>query len=192
MANPNDARRAQLLQAIDDAESPEALETLRASLETDPQARADFDRMRRTDRMLRAAPMEAAPERLALKIMAALAQRLNPEQMRGSAAALAIGLAAIALLLTPMLAVLGWLVVSAVGSATILGGVFAGVTALISTLMGALERIMNGAQDIMQTSPEAALLLLGLVPIAVLWMTRFRWLMDWDADDDGSRPKDGA
>ncbi len=192
MANPNDARRAQLLQAIDDAESPEALETLRASLETDPQARADFDRLRRTDRMLRAAPMEAAPERLALKIMAALAQRLNPEQMRGSAAALAIGLAAIALLLTPMLAVLGWLVVSAVGSATILGGVFAGVTALISTLMGALERIMNGAQDIMQTSPEAALLLLGLVPIAVLWMTRFRWLMDWDADDDGSRPKDGA
>lgn len=192
MATPNDARRAQLLQAIDDAESPEALETLRASLETDPQARADFDRLRRTDRMLRAAPVEPAPERLALKIMAALAQRLNPEQMRGSAAALAIGLAAIALLLTPLLAILGWLVVSAVGSATILGGVFAGVTSLISALMGALERITSGAQDIIQTSPEAALLLLGLVPIAVLWMTRFRWLMDWNADDDGARPKDGA
>jgi len=171
-------------QAIDDADSPEMLSAVREQLATDADDRADFDRLRRTDRMLRAAPQEAAPEHLALKIMAALAQRLSPENMRGSSAALAIGLAAIALLLTPLLAVVGWLAIAAISSATVLGGVFGQLTLLIGSLMGALERIVAGAQDLMQASPEASLALLGLIPIAVLWMIRFRWSSEWNDDDE--------
>lgn len=186
MANERDRRRALMQEAIDSAATTEALRETREQLAVDADEEADLERLRRADLLLRAAPQEAAPQHLALKIMAALAQRLSPERWQASSASLAIGLAAIALLLTPLLAVLGWLVISAISSASILGGLFGQVTLLVGALIGALESIADGAQMLMQTSPEAAVVLLGLIPIAVLWLIRFRWHESWNADDDAT------
>lgn len=183
MANERNQRLMQMQEALDETLSAEAMQNLRDRLETNEEDQAAFDRLRRTDRMLRAAPMEPAPENLALKIMARLAERLSPERLRGSQTALAIGLAAIALLLTPLLAVVGWLVISAISSAAILAGLVAQIVTLIGALMSALEALVNGAQDVMLHTPEAAVLLLALVPIAVIWLIRFRWQDDWNEDD---------
>ncbi|MCK6579302.1 MAG: hypothetical protein L6Q98_14520 [Anaerolineae bacterium] len=180
MANEPNRRLMRMHEALDENLDSEALDDLRSRLELDDVDSAAFDRLRRTDRLLRAAPMEPAPENLALKIMARLAENLSPERLRGSSAALAIGLAAVALLLTPLLAVAGWLIISAVSSATILSGLVGQVVLVIGALMSALEALVDGAQDVMTNAPEASLLLLALVPIAVIWLIRFRWDDDWD------------
>ncbi|MBK8023569.1 MAG: hypothetical protein IPK19_19580 [Chloroflexi bacterium] len=182
MANERNQRLSQMHEALDENMDSEALKDLREQLSLDAEDKAAFDRLRRTDRMLRAAPMEAAPEGLALKIMAHLAERLAPERLRGSSAALAVGLAAIALLLTPLLAVAGWLIISAVSSATVLGGLLSQVVLVIGALMNALEALVEGANDVMTTTPEASLLLLALVPVAIIWLIRFRWEDDWDTE----------
>lgn len=190
MANERNRRLAQMQEALDENLSAEAMKDLRDRLESDEEDQAVFDRLRRTDRLLRAAPMEAAPENLALKIMARLAESLAPERLRGSQTALAIGLAAVALLLTPLLAAVGWLVISAVSSATILGGLVAQVVNVVGALMNVLESLVNSAQDVMQNTPEAAVLLLALIPIAIIWLIRFRWQDEWNDGLSDDTPSD--
>jgi len=56
------------------------------------------------------------------------------------------------------------------------------VITILAALMNLLESLVAGARDIMATSPEAAVLLMALIPIAVLWLVRFRW--DDLPDDD--------
>jgi hypothetical protein len=102
-----DERQRQLMQeALDQSLPPELLEKLRKQLDNDPQGSQQFNRLKRVDDMLRSAPHERAPARLALSIMAKLAQTMNPRQLStSSSAAVALGLAMVVMVALPVLTV---------------------------------------------------------------------------------------
>ncbi|NDJ61998.1 MAG: hypothetical protein GYB67_12780 [Chloroflexi bacterium] len=170
-------RKRRLMHEVLDETLPEArLRKLRAEMSEQPEAAAAYNRLRRTDQMLRAAPFEHAPQGLAMKIMTRLATELDPKRfMRSSGLALALGLALITLLCVPVLAVIAWLLISLIGSAGALSGLTQEVVALMSRVLGGLDGLAEGAQDLLAAYPEVPLLMLTLIPLGGLWLAGFAW-----------------
>lgn len=171
------SRQNRLMQEALDKNLPaEVLNELYEQIDQSPADAAEFNRLKQVDRMLRAAPYERAPQGLALKIMARLAEGLQPEQLtRSSGLALALGLAVIALVLAPLLAGIGWLIVNVIGSATALSTLIAQVVNLLALVLNSLDGLVRSAQQMLQTYPEVPALMLTLIPIGVLWLVRFAW-----------------
>ena len=167
------SRQNRLMQEALDKNLPaEALNELYEQMDQSPADAAEFQRLKQVDRMLRAAPMERAPQALALKIMARLAEGMPDQLRRSSGLALALGLALVALILTPLLAILGWMIISLISSAAALGALIGQVVNLLAVLMNSLDALVRGAQDMLKIHPEAPLLI-GLIPIALFWLVRF-------------------
>ncbi|HVU11484.1 MAG TPA: hypothetical protein VHD90_09410 [Phototrophicaceae bacterium] len=160
-------------EALDKNLPAEELHDLYTHMDQSPDAAAEFQRLKQVDRMLKSAPYERVPQGLALKIMARLAEGLQPEQLRRSSGlALAVGLALITLILTPLLAVLGWLIVSAITSAAVLGTLIGQIVNLLGLLLNSLDELVRGAQDMLKAYPEAPVLMITLIPIALFWLAR--------------------
>ncbi len=163
-------------EALDGELESEALQELYQRIDDHPDEAADFQKLKHVDRLLRAAPMERAPQGLALKIMAKLAEGLQPEHlMRSSGLALALGLALVTLVLTPLLAGLGWLIVNAVGNAGALTALINQIAGLLSLIMNSLDALVQGARDVLNTYPEAPVVMVAIIPIALFWLVRFGW-----------------
>lgn len=171
------SRQNRLMQEALDKNLPaEALNELYAQIDQSPSDTAEFARLKQVDRMLKTAPFERAPQGLALKIMAKLAEGLQPEQMtRSSGLALALGLALVALILTPLLAGIGWLIVNLIGNAAALSALIEQIANLLALVMNALDGLIRNAQEMLQTYPEAPALMLTLIPIGLFWLVRFAW-----------------
>jgi hypothetical protein len=166
----------QMQEALDKNLPAESLNELYAQLDQSLTDSAEFARLKQVDRMLRAAPFERAPQGLALKIMARLAEGLQPENLtRSSGLALALGLALVTLLLTPLLAGIGWLILNTLTSAGALGTLIGHIVSLLALVMNSLENLVKGAQEMLKTYPEAPVLVFTLIPIAVFWLARFAW-----------------
>jgi len=160
-------------EALDKNLPAETLNELYEQMDQSPADAAEFQRLKQVDRMLKAAPLERAPQALALKIMARLAEGLQPEQLRRSSGlALALGLAMVTLILTPLLAILGWMILTLISSAAALGTLIGQVVNLLAVLMNSLDALVRGAQDMLKAYPEAPVLI-GLIPIALFWLVRF-------------------
>ena len=163
-------------EALDGELESDALHELYTRIDDDPQEASDFQRLKQVDRLLRGAPMERAPQGLALRIMAKLAEGLQPEHlMRSSGLALALGLALVTLVLTPLLAGLGWLIVNAVGNAGALTALINQIAGLLSLIMNSLDALVQGARDVLNTYPEAPVVMVAIIPIALFWLVRFGW-----------------
>ena len=91
---------------------------------------------------------------------------------RSSGLALALGLALVALILTPLLAILGWMILTLISSAAALGALIGQVVNLLAVLMNSLDALVRGAQDMLKAYPEAPVLI-SLIPIALFWLLRF-------------------
>lgn len=169
----NERQRRLMQEALDDALTSENLQELYARLDQDAADSAEFNRLRQVDRLLRSAPFERAPQTLALKIMARLAEGLNPQQLaRSSGLALALGLALVTLMLLPLMAGVGWLLLNTVGNAAALSAAVAQVVGLLAAVMNTLESMVKGAQAMLETYPEVPLVMLTTIPIAVFWLFR--------------------
>ncbi len=171
MANPKGQRLMQ--EALDDQLSPEALQELYKRLDDDPVEADEFSRLRTVDRLLRAAPHERAPERLAVRIMARLAQELqNPKLDRLSSLAFAIGLAIVALTLVPLLVAFGYLLVTALGSATFFNGIVQAISGVAAAGAAFLNSLVASAQSLFSSSPILPMGLLALIPVGLVWLRR--------------------
>jgi hypothetical protein len=170
------SRQNRLMQEALDKNLPaETLSELYAEIDHSPAAAAEFNRLKEVDRMLRRAPYERAPQGLALKIIARLAEGLQPEQLtRSSGLALALGLALLTLVLTPLLAAIGWLILSTIGNAAALSALIGRIVSLLALVMNSLDTLVSGAQEMLKAYPEAPVLL-TLIPIALFWLGRFAW-----------------
>jgi len=168
------SRQNRLMQEALDKNLPaEALNELYAQIDQSPADAAEFGRLKQVDRMLRGASYERAPQGLALKIMARLAEGLQPEQLRRSSGlALALGLALVTLLLTPLLIVLGLMILSVITSAAALTTLIGQIVNLLALLLNSLDGLVRGAQDVLKTYPEAPVLI-TLIPISLFWLARF-------------------
>jgi hypothetical protein len=169
-----DERQRQLMQeALDQSLAPELLEKLRQQLDGDAEGSQQFNRLKRVDDMLRSAPHERAPARLALSIMAKLAQTMNPRQLSSSSsAAVALGLAMVVMVALPVLTVAISLFLSAMGSAAALNAILQQIANLLALVVGMLDALVEGAQSILQSYPQAPLLILSVTPIILYWLLK--------------------
>jgi anti-sigma factor RsiW len=172
MANEQHKRLMQ--EALDENLSAESLQQLYGELDREPENADEFSRLKRVDRLLKSAPMERAPQTLALNIMARLAEGLQTHRLtRNSGLALALALAIVSALLLPALAALGWLILNALGSAGALTQAISQIVGLLGVVMAALDGLAKGAQDVLATYPEVPIVMVTLIPISLFWLARF-------------------
>lgn len=169
-----DERQRQLMQeALDQSLSPDLLQKLRQELDGDPSGSQQYNRLKRVDDMLRSAPYERAPARLALGIMAKLAQTMNPRQLStSSSAAVALGLAMVVMVALPVLTVAISLFLSAMGSAAALNAILQQIANLLALVVAMLDALVQGAQSVLQNYPQAPLLILTVTPIILYWLIK--------------------
>lgn len=183
----NEQHRRLMQEALDERLTPEAQTEFLKQLDEAPEAAAEYERLRRVDQLLQTAPMERAPQRLALSIMARLAETLKSKEQlsRTSSLALALGLALVVLVALPLLVASAWLFLSAVGSTAALSGLIQSIVSLLTILMGMLEVMIQQAQTIVGDYPEAPALLIALVPVAMFWLLRYMMKQQNDDTDAG-------
>lgn len=168
-------RQKQLMQEeLDENLSPEMQAELFSHLERNTRDAENFDRLKQVDHMLRTAPHERAPQSLARSIMAKLVESLTPQQLsRISGLALALGLSLVAAVLMPLLVAAGWLVLTALGSATALSSAVSQIVALLSVGITLLETLAQQIQAFLTANPALPALMVLLVPASVLWLWRY-------------------
>ncbi len=169
-----DERQKRLMQeALDKRLSPEAYEQLRQQLDTDAESSAQFDSLKKLDAMLRSAPFERAPQRLALNIMAKIAEVARQRPISSiSGLALALGLALVTLVTLPILVAGVTLFLGAVGSAAALSAIIHQIVNLLALVVAMLEAVVQGAQSVLANYPQAPTLMLAVVPIILFWLIR--------------------
>ncbi len=179
-----DERQKQLMQeALDQSLAPDLLEKLRQQLDGDAEGSQHFNRLKKVDDMLRSAPHERAPARLALSIMAKLAQTMNPRQLSdSSSAAVALGLAMVVMVALPVLTVAISLFLSAMGSAAALNAILQQIANLLALVVGMLNALVEGAQSVLQNYPQAPLLIISVTPIILYWLLK---AVGDDSDKEG-------
>jgi hypothetical protein len=169
MADERQTRR--MHEALDDQLAPEQLDALYEGFDRDPQGATAFERLRTVDRLLKDAPFEDAPQSLALRVLAKIAE-LKPEQLRrGAGLALALGLGLVAVLLLPLLGALGWLLVTVLSNPAAAVGT---VISVLGTLVGAVLAAIQNVQAALQSSPLVPAALLAAIPAGVLILRRLR------------------
>jgi hypothetical protein len=169
-----DERQKRLMQeALDKRLSPEAYEKLRQQLDMDAESSAQFDNLTKLDAMLKSAPFERAPQRLALNIMAKIAEIARQKPLTSiSGLALALGLALVTLVTLPLLVAGVTLFIGAVGSATALSALIQQIVNLLALVVAMLEAVVQGAQSVLANYPQAPALMLAVVPIILFWLLR--------------------
>lgn len=183
-----DNRKRQLMQdALDKALSPEAEQELNLILDSDPEEAAQFDRLQRLDLLLSTAPHERAPERLAITIMARLAEAAKTEtkvqvapEITEEMMQTAIQLVTVAAL--PMLVGAGWMLLNAQSDPEMLETVLYHVAALLMLVMDVMEVMMEKAQSVYAEDPELAMALLTMIPVLLLAL--IQEVMDITEDGD--------
>jgi hypothetical protein len=169
----NERQRQRLMQeALDERLNPEAYEELQQRLQTNESEAEEFARLNRVDRMLRTAPHERAPQRLALEIMARLARDLSPQQMSHLAGlALALGLALVTLVALPLLLSLSYILLSALGSAGLNESIHS-VVSVLAWIIAAMEAVVQRLQGLLGTYPAAPLVVVAMIPLSLYWLLR--------------------
>jgi anti-sigma factor RsiW len=158
-------------EALDDQLAPGELDALYRDLDTDPKQSSVFERLRSVDRMLKEAPFEGAPQTLALRVLAKIAE-IKPEQLRrGAGLALALGLGLVALLLLPLLSALGWLVLNVLSNPA---AAVQAVIGVLASLMSVITGIVQSIQAAFASSPLAAAAVAALLPVGYVVLRRIR------------------
>ena len=166
-------RKHQLMQeALDDELSPAEKQEHLATLSADPEYAAQYDSLQQLDDLLRAVPHERAPERLALTIMARLAEALRAQrqikypEITDAMMETAVQMVTVAAL--PLLVGAGWMLLNAQRDPEALEVVLVQVATLFMIVIDVIEIMIEEAEAAFEEDPEAAMALLAYIPIALL------------------------
>jgi anti-sigma factor RsiW len=169
----NERQRRLMQESLDEQLSTEARQELYGHLDAHPSDADAYQRLREVDKTLRGAPYERAPRTMALGIFARLAEGLGPQPFSHiSGLAVAAALAAVTLLLVPILLGLGVLFLSLIGSVAALNALIHAVAALLSLVYAVIENIAASAQTTLAANPQIPALVLALVPAGVIHFVR--------------------
>lgn len=189
----SDERKRQLMQeALDGLLSPEEQHELLLHMETNPDAAEHYSRLKQVDRMLATAPFERAPQRLALTIMARLAQtvkeqtQLDDSMPQLSEAAIQVAMQMVTVATLPLMVGASWLMLNAMTDPELIEMVLQQVAALMLLVIDVMRIIIDEALAVFEEDPEAAMALLTLIPITLLTLVKQILGADDDEDDDTS------
>lgn len=179
----NERMRQLMQEALDDVLPDELRQELDSYLDVDTEGIEEFDRLSRVDSVLRTAPFERAPKRLASTIMARLAQSIEAQQSQTqtqSQAELEISREVVAVALTlvtvatmPLLIAASWMVVNSMADPSLLTAVLQQIVALLLLVLEMLQVFLEKAQELAEADPNAAMALLALIPVTLLALVRY-------------------
>lgn len=156
-------------EALDGQLSDEMARQLLEKLNSDRGAASEFGRLRRVDAMLKRAPHQRAPARLAATIMARVAERvraeteksdLSPEMQR----VIMLSLSAAMMAMMPMMEAASWLVLNARRDPEVLGDVMIETIGWMTLVTKALIQLLDDAESLARSQPEIAAATLALTP----------------------------
>ena len=167
-------RKQELMQeSLDTPLSAQAVEELSAIIAENPQYADEYQRLQKVDDMLRVAPFERAPKRLALTIMARIAQTVQ-EQTKPSSdidvATLQVAVQLVTVATLPLLVGAGYMLLNSQTDPEALEVVIAQVATLLLMVMNVINVMLDEAKEIAIDDPQTALAMLTLLPTTLLTM----------------------
>ena len=176
MSNEPRLQEQEMMQAaIDGQLSAEMTAQLVAALERDSSAARDYSRLQRIDALLRRAPNERAPARLAATIMARVAARVEAEAQLADLPAetqrvMMLFLSAAMMAMMPMMEAAFWLVLHARRDPELLGDVMVETISWMTLATDALIQLLDDAERRAQEEPAVAAATLALTPYVLSCM----------------------
>ena len=162
-------KQAMMQESIDGQLSEEMARKLVDILDSDGAAAQEYKRLRRIDTVLKQAPHQRAPARLAATIMARVAERmqaetelsnLSPEMQR----VMMLSLSAAMMAMMPMMEAASWLVLNAQRDPELLSDVMIETISWMSLVTNALIQLLDDAENLARSEPEVAAATLALTP----------------------------
>ena len=155
--------------ALDGQLSEELAQRLADALSRDDAVARDYSRLRRVDSLLKRAPHERAPARLAATIMARVAQRVQAEAKMANLPAetqriMMLSLSAAMMAMMPMMEAASWLVINAQREPELLGDVMLETIGWMSLVTDALIQLLEDAESLARSEPVVAAATLALTP----------------------------
>lgn len=156
--------------ALDNELSSEAEQELISILQGDKKQAAEFDAQRQVDDLLRTPPHVRAPRRLALTIMARLAESLPQEEADSpiSEAQLQVAVQLVTVATLPLLVGAGYLLLNSKSDPDAWESVLEPVAAMLLMVTDMMTVMLDEAQAIYNEDPELAIAMLTLMPTALL------------------------
>ena len=170
MAEEAGAGQRDLMQeALDGQLADDLALELREALDKDASASREMDRLRRVDAMLKRAPHQRAPARLAATILARLAQRVEAEAELAqlppeTQKLMMLYMSACMMAMMPMMEAASWLVLNARRDPELLGEAMLHTISYMSMVTDALIMLLQDAEDLARTQPQLATATLALTP----------------------------
>jgi anti-sigma factor RsiW len=154
---------------LDGVLSEDLTEELYQHLAHDEEAAQEYARLETLDRLLSSAPQARAPQRLAVTIMARLAQAIEtqanlqdaPEEVR-QAVMVSLSLSMIAMM--PLMVAASWLVMNAMAKPELLTRVLERVVFLMRLMNNAQLTLLDEVERIAETDPHLAAAAMRLLP----------------------------
>ncbi len=183
-----DDRLQQLMQdALDETLSPEQQQELSESLAQDQVAAEEFQAQQQVDDLLTRPPMERAPQRLAMTIMARIGEMaIEQQQQRGEfdalmQASLTVALQLVTVATMPLLVGASWMLVNAMADEDLMDEVFTQIVGLLRLTLDTMSVIVEEAEKLSKEDPEAAMVMLSLMPVTMLELVKN--ILDVDEED---------
>lgn len=172
----NEKQRRLMQEALDDVLSTEEQNELFSHLDEDEKSFAEFNQLKRVDRLLNSAPHERAPQRLAVTIMARLSQTVKEQvvQQPGvSTETLTVALGLVTVAMMPMMVSASWMLLNSASNMELMTVVLNHVISMMLLVIEVLQVFLEQAQTMAEANPEAAAALLALIPATLLAMARY-------------------
>ncbi|MDE2750697.1 MAG: hypothetical protein OXI34_17195 [Chloroflexota bacterium] len=169
MAEERSQRQRIMQDAIDGQLSEDMAGRLVEILGRDQSAAREYDRLQRVDSLLKRAPQQRAPARLAAAIMARLAQRVQAEADLSdlppeTQQAMMLCLSASMMAMMPMMEAASWLVLNARRDPELLSNVMIETIGWMTLVTDALIQLLDDAENRARSEPEIATATLALTP----------------------------
>lgn len=169
MSDEQSRQQEMMQEALDGQLSEDMARKLVDLLGSDQSAAVEFQRLQQVDLLLKRAPQQRAPARLAATIMARVAQRvqaetaiadLPPETQR----IMMLSLSAAMMAMMPMMEAASWLVLNARRDPELLSDVMIETIGWVSLVTDALILLLEDAENLARTDPDVAKATLALTP----------------------------
>ncbi len=169
MSDEQSRQQEMMQEALDGKLSENMARKLVDLLGSDQSAAKEYQRLQQVDALLKRAPQQRAPARLAAIIMARVAQRvqaeteiadLPPETQR----IMMLSLSAAMMAMMPMMEAASWLVLNARRDPELLSDVMIETIGWVSLVTDALILLLEDAENLARTDPDVAKATLALTP----------------------------
>jgi hypothetical protein len=171
----SDPLRRMMQENLDGELSEDLIDELYDMLDEDTDAAREYARLESVDRLLGTAPHARAPQRLAVTIMARLAESIEaeaelhamPEEIRQ---ALMLSVSLVIVSTMPMMLAASYMVMTGMRQPEYLNRVIAHILSLMVMLIDALKILLEEMETIVRENPEMAPMAMALIPITLMSM----------------------